>query len=129
MGGYHIGAVCKILGVKPHIVRYWEREIPFLSPQKDRSGRRSYSDSDLNTLVRIRHLLYERKYTLQGAKETIWREMTGKDPDARARIASIRADLIRISVKLNESMERLSGGIPILVSLKPADTREQNRGE
>ncbi len=94
MEGYHIGEVCRLLDVKPHVLRYWEQEIPFLSPRKDDSGRRLYSIRDVNMLFRLRHLLYDRKYTVEGARQRIWEELEGISPDIQARIHAIRHELL-----------------------------------
>ena len=50
MGGYTIGDVCRLLQVRAHVLRYWEREIPILSPRKDDFGRRVYTEADIDEL-------------------------------------------------------------------------------
>jgi UDP-N-acetylglucosamine/UDP-N-acetylgalactosamine diphosphorylase len=91
---WSIGEVATFLGVKPHVIRYWESELPLLSPRKGLSGRREYSGNEIRLLMRFRHLLYERKFTIEGAKRRIWEELGAGDPDVSARFAQIRADLI-----------------------------------
>ena len=93
MRTYPIGQVSSLLGVKPHILRYWEEEIPFLSPRKDRSGRRLYTEREVQLLLRVRHLLYEQRFTIEGARNRLWAEMSG-DPGARTAVAEIRGDLL-----------------------------------
>ena len=94
MRAWSIGEVARLLGVKPHVLRYWESELPLLSPKKGLTGRREYSANEVRLLMRFRHLLYDRKFTLEGAKKTMWEELGAADPDISARFARIRSDLI-----------------------------------
>ena len=66
---YSIGEVSQIVGVEPHVLRYWESEFRNISPAKADSGRRQYKRKDVETILLIRHLLYERKFTIAGAKK------------------------------------------------------------
>ena len=68
---YTIGQVEEITGVKQHILRYWEEVIPSISPEKDISGRRLYSDRDVELVLRINHLVNEKKFTIEGARNQI----------------------------------------------------------
>lgn len=97
MKSFSIGDVCKFLGVKSHVLRYWEKEIPLLAPRKDLSGRRVYTWKDLEMLYRIKHLLYDRGYTVSGAKRRLWDDMAGERQDIRAIIMSVRSELIKLS--------------------------------
>jgi UDP-N-acetylglucosamine/UDP-N-acetylgalactosamine diphosphorylase len=94
MSSWGIGEVARLLGVKPHVIRYWEGELPLLSPRKGVTGRREYTSSDIRLLMRFRHLLYDRKFTVEGAKRRLWEELGAGDPDLAARFAAVRADLI-----------------------------------
>ena len=94
MKSWSIGEVARLLGVKPHIIRYWESELPLLSPKKGLSGRREYSANEVRLLMRFRHLLYEQKFTIEGAKNRLWEELGSVPPDIAARCAEIRSDLI-----------------------------------
>ena len=97
---YTIGEVSDLLGVKPHVVRYWEEEIPFVAPRKNISGRRVYSDRDLQVLIRLKHLLYKEKYTVEGARDRLWSEVNSSGVDAKSTIAAIRSDLLNIWNKI-----------------------------
>ncbi len=94
MRAWSIGEVARLLGVKPHVLRYWESELPLLSPKKGLSGRREYSANEVRLLMRFRHLLYDRKFTIEGAKKQMWEDLGSVDPDISARFARIRSDLI-----------------------------------
>jgi DNA-binding transcriptional MerR regulator len=65
---YRIGEVAEIAGVKPHVLRYWETEFGFLSPQKNEGNQRLYTPKDLEKVLLIRKLLYEERFTVEGAK-------------------------------------------------------------
>jgi UDP-N-acetylglucosamine/UDP-N-acetylgalactosamine diphosphorylase len=94
MKSWSIGEVARVLGVKTHVIRYWESELPLLSPKKGLSGRREYSGNEIRLLLKFRHLLYDRKFTIEGAKKRLWEELGAGEPDLAARFAMIRADLI-----------------------------------
>ena len=72
---FKIGEVCDIVEVQAHVLRYWETEFPKLSPQKNRSGQRSYRRRDVEIALRIKELLYEDLYTIAGAKKKLQDEM------------------------------------------------------
>jgi DNA-binding transcriptional MerR regulator len=68
---FRIGDVAELLGVKPYVLRYWESEFPLINPEKSPTGQRVYRRSDVETLVMIRHLLYEERYSIEGARKKI----------------------------------------------------------
>lgn len=66
---FKIGEVAKIVGVKPYVLRYWETEFSILRPGKSRSRHRLYRRRDVETLLEIRRLLYDERFTIEGAKK------------------------------------------------------------
>ena len=72
---FKIGEVCDIVTVQAHVLRYWETEFPMLSPQKNRSGQRSYRRRDVEIALRIKELLYDDLYTIAGAKKKLQVEL------------------------------------------------------
>src|SRR5205085_9791093 len=70
---FKIGEVAKLLGVKPHVLRYWESEFPSLRPKKNPSGQRIYAKADIEAIVEIKNLLYNQRYTISGAKKMLAR--------------------------------------------------------
>lgn len=68
---FRIGDVADLLGVKPYVLRYWESEFPMINPQKSSTGQRVYRKSDVETVVMIKRLLYEERYSIEGAKKKI----------------------------------------------------------
>jgi DNA-binding transcriptional MerR regulator len=72
---FKIGEVCDIVDVQAHVLRYWETEFPQLSPQKNRSGQRSYRRRDVEIALRIKELLYVDEYTIAGARKKLQTEL------------------------------------------------------
>ncbi|HCC36614.1 MAG TPA: MerR family transcriptional regulator, partial [Treponema sp.] len=67
MKTYSAADAARILGVKTHVIRYWEKVIPLIQPVKDNQGKCFYSGRDLQLLFRLKYLLYERRFTIEGA--------------------------------------------------------------
>jgi DNA-binding transcriptional MerR regulator len=79
---FKIGEVSELLGVEPYVLRYWETEFPVLSPKKSGTGHRLYRRKDVELLLRIKHLLYEQRFTIEGARQTLHSE--GRAPKPRS---------------------------------------------
>lgn len=65
---YSISEVSELIGLKAHILRFWESEFPMLRPRKNRAGNRAYTERDIRIVRLIKQLLYDEKYTIDGAK-------------------------------------------------------------
>jgi len=81
---FKIGEVSDILGVEPSTLRYWESEFPVLAPKKSGTGHRLYRRKDVELLLRIKLLLRDKRYTIEGARQTLQAEARAPKP-ARAR--------------------------------------------
>ena len=68
---FRIGEVARLLDVKPHVLRFWETEFHSVTPKKSSAGQRVYLRKDVDTLVKIRRLLYEEKYSIDGARKKL----------------------------------------------------------
>jgi len=77
---FKIGEVSDLLGVEPYVLRYWETEFPGLSPKKSGTGHRLYRRKDVELLLRIKHLLYEKRFTIEGARQTLHAESKAPKP-------------------------------------------------
>ena len=75
---FRIGEVCEIAGVEPYVLRFWETEFPFLAPQKAKSGHRVYRKKDVELVLKIKSLLYERGFTIAGARKQLSKERYGQ---------------------------------------------------
>ncbi|MBV9945894.1 MAG: MerR family transcriptional regulator [Myxococcales bacterium] len=85
---FRIGEVATLVGVEPHVLRYWEREFRSIRPAKSARGQRVYSRRDVESLMRVRELLYRDGFTVTGAKKKLAEEGggdgDGADTDAEA---------------------------------------------
>lgn len=77
---YSISEVSRITGLEQYVLRYWETEFDELRPQKNRAGNRIYSNKDIKFILRIKELLREKRYTIEGAKQ-ILKEQVATDRD------------------------------------------------
>ena len=97
---YRIGEVSKLLLVEPYVIRFWETEFKSLKPVRAASGHRLYRKKDVETLILIKKLLYEQRFTISGAKQYLLkasREKTAVEVDSdRQRLAEIKKELVGI---------------------------------
>ena len=68
---FSIGDVCSLTDLKPHVLRYWESQFKFLHPAKNRSGNRVYQRKEIELIMLVTQLLYEEKFTIDGARQKI----------------------------------------------------------
>jgi len=97
-----IGEICRLLEVKPHVLRYWEQEFEIVNPRKDRNGKRQYTRNDVNTLFRVKHLLHDEKYTIEGARQRLWTELSQDNVDVRASVHALRETIVKLSLKIDD---------------------------
>ena len=94
-----IGEVGDALGLKPHVLRYWEEQFPALCPIKRSGGRRYYRPEDVRLIAAIDRLVHKQGYTLRGARQALAAKRCGSAaapaPDVRAGLRRIRDDLAR----------------------------------
>ncbi len=74
---YSIGEVSELAGLKPHVLRYWETQFDVLSPTKNRGGSRVYRMKEIETILLVKHLLYEKRFTIAGAKKELQKMREG----------------------------------------------------
>ena len=68
---YSIGEVSKMVDLKSYVLRYWETEFKQLSPPKNRAGNRTYRKKDIDLIISIKDLLYNKKFTIEGARSQL----------------------------------------------------------
>jgi len=107
MASYSISDLERLLQVKGHVIRYWEKEIPLIQPVRDTLGRRVYSDRDLQLLVRLKYLLYDRRFTVDGARAHLYRELAGKYQDLRTGISLLRSELLSLFFVIHDSSREI----------------------
>lgn len=76
---YAIGEVCDLTGLKPHVLRYWETQFEQLTPKKNRAGNRVYRPREVKLVFLVKHLLYEEKFTIDGARQKLTELRDGGD--------------------------------------------------
>ncbi len=96
-----IGEVSKITGLAPSVLRFWEKEFEELSPIK-RKGQRLYSDKDLKLILLIKELLYERGFTIEGARRYLRGETVEGNPKRSRLIREIKGELEALLEVLSE---------------------------
>jgi len=101
-----IGDVSVQTGVKPYILRYWEKEFPFLQPLKNKAGHRLYSPRDIFIIKSIKKLLYSKGYSISGAKKVLWETLLGKrNRGIHQHLEEIKKDLQEALDIINKSLE------------------------
>src|SRR5258708_28816874 len=93
---FKIGEVFEITDTQPYVLRYWESEFPALAPAKNSSGQRIDRRRDIETVLRIKQLLYEEGFTIAGAKKRLEAELAAKSPTPQSQAAA-SADLLEVA--------------------------------
>ena len=118
---FKIGEVCEITDTQPYVLRYWESEFPALAPAKNSSGQRIYRRKDIETVLRIKQLLYEEGFTIAGAKKRLEAEASGRNstpnPEAAPSESTPPTDdrtrqvLLQVKEQLGEILTLLDKGV------------------
>ena len=109
---YSIGDVSQMTGLKQYVLRYWETEFSILNPAKNRAGNRTYKDEDIKIIRHIKELLYEKKFTIRGAKQYLEEYYSDKS-DASSNVVAIssqnvdREFLLDLKKKLQETINMI----------------------
>ena len=104
---YKIGEVCKIADVQPYVLRYWETEFPALAPNKSGGGQRLYSQHEIETIMRIKQLLYSEGFTIAGAKKKLETEIEGGEVAAAAPPAPAQTDLKKALLDVRKELRAI----------------------
>ena len=107
---YSIGDVSEMTGLKQYVLRYWETEFPMLNPSKNRAGNRTYKQDNIRVIRQIKELLYEKKFTIRGAKQYLidYYEKKEQKSSNVVNISSQKIDkefLTNLKTKLEETIE------------------------
>jgi len=102
---FRIGEVADIVGVKTYVLRYWESEFPDIKPSKSQSNQRLYKRRDVEALLAIKELLYDKKFTINGARQHLKDMMKGnKEIDLFPSPSSKKAEKKADSAKETKEM-------------------------
>jgi len=93
---YSISEVAELTDLEPHVLRYWEGEFEQLHPKKNRAGNRVYTERDIETVKRVKHLLRVDKYTIEGARQVLAQEEATGHDTTRAALRELRAFLEKL---------------------------------
>jgi DNA-binding transcriptional MerR regulator len=122
---FRIGEVARLLEVKPHVIRYWEKEFKALRPKKSAAGQRIFTRQDVQRLSTIKHLLYVERFTIEGARKHL-RDNGYEVGDTEASPDARRAERLRQG--LIESKNRLSAFLSALDAVGGASALAQAAG-
>jgi DNA-binding transcriptional MerR regulator len=101
---YSIGEVSDITDVEAHVLRYWETVFDELSPKKNKAGNRVYKENDIETILKLKELIQEKKYSTEGAQQVLAKDDDEEDKDVPV---AVKKDLKEIRLFLNELLEKL----------------------
>jgi DNA-binding transcriptional MerR regulator len=110
---FSIGDVCQLTDLKPHVLRYWESQFRFLSPAKNRSGNRVYQRREIELILLVKHLLYNEKYTIEGARRRIEHYRRTGEIRTEARRALQHETIESLHAELRTILDILDGKIPV----------------
>ncbi|MBI2891693.1 MAG: MerR family transcriptional regulator [Nitrospirae bacterium] len=103
---YRIGEISRYTGLEPHVLRYWETEFEQLAPNKSGSRQRLYRRQDVDLILKIKGLLYDQGYTIQGAKKALGRARA-RNADAPPLPEAVREDLRSLRREIESLVEIL----------------------
>jgi len=93
---FKIGEVSKIAGLPSHVLRFWETEFKRIKPRRTESGQRSYTKKDIEIILEIKHLLHEKKFTIDGARKFINAKDAAESPAMRRFLEDLKTELLGI---------------------------------
>ena len=113
---YSIGEVCDLTGLKPHVLRYWETQFEVLRPSKNRAGNRVFRSREIEVIMLVKRLLYEQKYTIEGANKRLLEMRSGGKLEEERRsvlesevLTGLKADLLQLKDMLSHGRSREAG--------------------
>jgi len=109
-----ISEVSELVGVKAHVLRYWETQFSMLRPRKNRAGNRMYRPEEVRMLLRIKELLYQRRFTIAGARRRLLDERKEGAPQVEMGFAEADQKLVLQEVRqeLKRLLDRLRASDP-----------------
>jgi DNA-binding transcriptional MerR regulator len=90
---FRIGEASKIAGLPTYVLRFWETEFSKIRPKRTASGQRLYTRSDIELILKIKHLLYEEKFTIQGARQHLKAKTGKKGSPTKKFLDDLRSEL------------------------------------
>jgi len=90
---FKIGEASKIVGLPTYVLRFWETEFSKIKPKRTPSGRRLYTKRDIELILQIKHLLHEKKFTIQGARQHLDNRVGKRKPPIHRFLDDLRSEL------------------------------------
>src|ERR1043165_7884358 len=90
---FKIGEVCEIVGVEAYVLRFWETEFPTLAPEKSKAGHRVYKRRDVEKILQVKELLYDRGFTIAGARKQLSKSRRSRAEERDEILTRIRDEL------------------------------------
>src|SRR5690606_2847270 len=103
---YSVGEVCELVGLKPHVLRYWESQFPHVNPSRNRAGNRVYQAKQIRVIMLVKQLLHRERYTIEGAKAKLEELRRGGELAPRA-AAALDAEALALLRSEMEELRRL----------------------
>jgi DNA-binding transcriptional MerR regulator len=122
---FKIGEVCEITDTQPYVLRYWESEFPALAPAKNSSGQRIYRRRDIETVVRIKQLLYEEGFTIAGAKKRLETEMAGRAITPTSQAAAVVESEQEVDDPTRKALQEVRETLREILTLLERNDRKQ----
>ena len=109
---YSISEVSEITQLKQYVLRYWETEFPQLKPSKNRAGNRTYRSHDVDLILQIKSLLYDRKFTIKGAKQHL------KTPNQTSQKLTVTNKIVKLTNSVDiRTLKNLRSGLDEMIKL------------
>ena len=90
---FKIGEVSKLVQLPAYVLRFWESEFSKINPKRTSSGRRLYTRKDIELILKVKHLLYEKKFTIQGARQHLTRRGAKSETGTNRFLDDLRSEL------------------------------------
>ena len=116
---YSIGEVSEITKLKQYVLRYWESEFSQLSPSKNSAGNRNYRKADIDLINEIKDLLYDRRFTIKGAKQHL-KDKTKQGSStviSHDQVKTIKEKVIKLTAADLKTLKRIKSGLEDLLQL------------
>jgi DNA-binding transcriptional MerR regulator len=98
---FRIGEVSRLAGIKPYVLRFWETEFPGLGPKKSGTGHRLYRRKDVELVLEIKRLLYDKRFTIEGARKAL---------DSRGKVDGLKVAPVKEAVSSQRDLFHDSSG-------------------
>lgn len=114
---YSIGEVSEMTGLKQYVLRYWESEFSQLNPSKNSAGNRNYRKSDVDLINEIKELLYDRRFTIKGAKQHLKDKTKQPIKENVEQVKSIKEKVIKLTAADLKTLKRIKSGLEDMLQL------------